>query len=323
MKFSVIIPLYNKARYITSTVESALAQTFMDFEVIVIDDGSTDHGAELVAAISDPRLKLVRQSNAGVSVARNRGIALAQGEWVVFLDADDWHHPRYLATLLMAHQVCPQANTVACDFVFLPDRDENWPPYWLVADEPPAVEMIDDLASRWMRGPTLCTSAVTVRRELLQSMQPCFAPGESQGEDLDLWFRLAEQAPIALVRVPLMAYRAAVEGSLTSHHCVLSTAPFLQRMRARALSGAMTSAQAHSALQLVAEHEVTIAREALVAGSRLESLQWLFRSRRAAVGTRWWLTAAMVCLFPRHLVKRWQQWRVQRTAPSLDITQPG
>ena len=81
MKFSIVIPLYNKATYIRSTIESALAQSFTDFEVIVVDDGSTDGGAEQVAALTDPRLTLVRQTNAGVSAARNQGIAFLYDYW--------------------------------------------------------------------------------------------------------------------------------------------------------------------------------------------------------------------------------------------------
>lgn len=76
-----------------------------------------------------------------------------------------------------------------------------------------------------MSGPSLCTSAIAVRTALLQRMQPCFAPGESHGEDLDLWFRLAEQSPIALARAPMMAYRTAVAGSLTAHHAALTMPP--------------------------------------------------------------------------------------------------
>ena len=117
MKFSVVIPLYDKAHDITATLESVPAQAFVDFEVIVVDDGSSDGGAELVEAITDPRGRLVRQASAGVSGARNHAISLACDERVAFLDADDWHHLRYLATLANVQNAYPDMHTVAVDFV--------------------------------------------------------------------------------------------------------------------------------------------------------------------------------------------------------------
>ena len=312
MKFSVVIPLYNKAPYINDTIASVLAQSFSDFEIIVVDDGSTDGGAELVTFIPDPRLRLVRQANAGVSAARNLGISLAEGEWVVFLDADDWHHPQYLATLLETQAGYPHVDTVATDFLPVPDTPTMWPPRWPALSSQPEVELITDLPRRWMVAPSLCTSAVSVRRARLLQMQPCFPSGESHGEDLDLWFRLAEKTPVALVRSPLMAYRLAVEGGLTTHHPELAMPPFLERMRALALSGALTNRQRRSALWLVAQHELTLARQALASGSRREGFDWLVRAHRAAAGRRWWLTAAMLFM-PGQVVKNWQLWRTRRT----------
>ena len=319
MKFSVLIALYNKAPYIGDTIRSVLAQTFTDFEVIVVDDGSTDDGAATVESFDDPRLSLLRKANAGVAAARNFGIEQARGDWVVFLDADDWHHPRCLEFLVKANRQHPQADTVATDFVKIPDSTSDWPPEWPELLESPDIELITDLPVRWMSGQTLCASSVAVLTARLRSMQPCFPPGESCGEDLDLWFRLAERSPIALVHSPLAAYRIDVEGSLTTQHCELHLAPFVHRLQERALSGDMTALQRKSALWMVAQHQLNLARGALTSGKRVESLRWLMRGRRAASGKRWWATVAMIFLFPGALVKSWDDWRVRRTAHSLTV----
>jgi glycosyltransferase involved in cell wall biosynthesis len=96
MRVSIIVPLYNKEPWIKRALDSIAGQTFEDFEVIVVDDGSTDQGPQFVAAYSDPRFRLVQQQNAGPGSARNRGIAEAQGEILSFLDADDEWLPDYL-----------------------------------------------------------------------------------------------------------------------------------------------------------------------------------------------------------------------------------
>ena len=97
VRLSVIVPLYNKARYIRRCLDSILGQTFADFEIIVVDDGSTDEGPEIVQGYTDPRLQLLRQPNAGPGAARNRGAREAQGDLLGFLDSDDEWDPVYLA----------------------------------------------------------------------------------------------------------------------------------------------------------------------------------------------------------------------------------
>jgi hypothetical protein len=96
VRVSVVIPLYNKAPYVRRTLASIAAQTRADFEVIVVDDGSTDGGAEIVESFADARFRLIRQQNAGPGAARNRGLSEARGEFVAFLDADDEWRPGYL-----------------------------------------------------------------------------------------------------------------------------------------------------------------------------------------------------------------------------------
>lgn len=310
MNFSIVIPLYNKAPFVERSVRSALAQTYAPLEVIVIDDGSTDGSAQLVENLRDPRVRICRQVNAGVSAARNRGIAMARGDWIAFLDADDWYHPAFLAHLAKAHLACPRADMLASGFRAMHIMDDDDLDAWPAVESFCEVEQIDELRVRWMKGPCFFTSSVAVRASLLRRMQPCFAEGESYGEDLDLWFRVADQTPVALVHAPLAAYNAGVPGSLTAGHTG-ELAPWLARMRQQALAGELPEQRRRAALWFVAQHEITIAREQLAAGHRLNAARYLMRARRAAFGTRWLLTALMALVMPAAVAGRWQRWRIR------------
>ena len=137
MKFSVIIPLYNKAPYIRKALESVFAQTYTDYELIVVDDGSTDDsariaeeyilevkgaensGAETTASRLSPlAFRLIRQANSGVSAARNNGVAQASGDYITFLDADDWWEPTYLERMAQLIEDYPEAGLYACNYVY-------------------------------------------------------------------------------------------------------------------------------------------------------------------------------------------------------------
>lgn len=112
---SVIIPLYNKAHTIVNTLTTVMSQTYQDFEIVIVNDGSTDKSVEVINEhFHDPRIRLINQENAGVSAARNKGVKEAKGDWIAFLDADDEWLPKYLETLTSALYMYPAANMIGC-----------------------------------------------------------------------------------------------------------------------------------------------------------------------------------------------------------------
>jgi glycosyltransferase involved in cell wall biosynthesis len=127
MRVSVIVPLYNKGPYVERAMKSILAQTYTDFEVIVVDDGSTDDGATRVQILSDPRIRLIHQANAGPGAARNRGIAEAKGELLAFLDADDEWMPDYLETSVdMLDEASAEVASVTSRYIDGMSSESMW-----------------------------------------------------------------------------------------------------------------------------------------------------------------------------------------------------
>lgn len=115
---SVVIPLYNKEKSIASTLQTVLNQTFTDYEIVIVNDGSTDNSVIEVEKVQDDRIRLIHQQNAGVSAARNRGIEEAKGELIAFLDADDEWKPEYLVTQYQLSLKYPECSVFACNYEF-------------------------------------------------------------------------------------------------------------------------------------------------------------------------------------------------------------
>jgi cellulose synthase/poly-beta-1,6-N-acetylglucosamine synthase-like glycosyltransferase len=306
MLVSVIIPLYNKEKFVAEAIESLRRQTHAEWEVVVVDDGSTDQGAAVVAALDDPRVRLIRQPNGGVSRARNRGIELARGEVVCFLDADDWYGPYYLETLAALAAQFPAEQYFATGYRRLyPNQAAEWP-------RPPSPlpsELITNFFDRRrLNGHIVHTNAVAIRRLALQALQPCFPPGESHGEDQDLWFRLAERYPLRYCAWPLVAYRVEVEGSLMTRQPSCEIVPMLVRLEQRALAGKIGGSEREAALRLVADARAKVACHLLEAGRRRDALAELWRARRAR--SRSWLVACVMALtFSSKMARKWSEWR--------------
>lgn len=196
--------MYNKRLYIGETVGSVLAQSLSDFEIIVVDDGSTDGSLEAVRALTDPRLKLICQDNAGPGPARNRGAEAAAGEWLAFLDADDiWtvDHLAVLKDLILSTSGSNVVATTSREF-----RDLQGSP-GRIRDQNFSCQ-IDYLADGGER--SVHTSSIAIRKSAFFEIGKFgrFFPGE----DTELWVRLALKYPFVISTTNTSGYRRATNG---------------------------------------------------------------------------------------------------------------
>ena len=193
---SVVIPTYNRGSLAGRAVESVLAQTFQDFEIIVVDDGSNDNTESVVKAFCDPRVRYIHhEENRGGSAARNTGIKAARGAYIAFLDSDDEWLPEKLQSQLDTLQELPPCWGGGCTG------------FWLV-EGTSVVERTPDLPpnlSNWLLAhcPLSAGSTLMVRKEILGKIG-YFDESLPRHQDWDLLLRLAENYKLAMVKAPLV-----------------------------------------------------------------------------------------------------------------------
>lgn len=306
------MPVYNKARYLATTLDSIFAQSHSDFELLAIDDGSTDASASILAAITDSRIRIVTQKNTGVSGARNRGIQLARADTILFFDADDWMHKDYLQTQLTTMAEHPERAFFATTFERFSEDETALRPRSSGPEKPALV--IEDLPAAWRKGQTFITSCVAVRRTALMAQTTWFPVGESFGEDMDLWLRLAEEHALVLLPRPLVGYRENAAGSLTSMKPTTTLPSYIPRLEIRARTFPAGSTLRRSTLNYVADARISLARHLLAQGQRLKCLQTLLASLPQGFRRpRWWVTLFMSALIPGGFVLAWERYRIGRT----------
>jgi glycosyltransferase involved in cell wall biosynthesis len=194
---SIVIPLYNKGRYIERALKSIMTQTVQDFEVVVVDDGSTDDGAQRVREFDDPRIRLVQQENQGVSAARNRGIRETQSDLVAFLDADDEWLPIFLEIVLRLRERYPEAGLFSTYRVDRkPDGIEVKPPLPNVPPPPWEGLLPSYFLAATLSQQPVCSSATVIPKHILGEIGG-FPSTVRIGEDLITWFKIALRYPIA------------------------------------------------------------------------------------------------------------------------------
>ncbi|YCI82841.1 glycosyltransferase family 2 protein [Enterobacteriaceae bacterium] len=194
MMFSIVIPLFNKETSIKATLMSIINQDYKEFEIIVIDDGSTDHSAQVVDTliIKHPEIKLYKYSNSGVSVARNRGIHLSQGDYIIFLDADDSLKMGYLKD---AFTTIKKTNG---DFAILGYN-------YLFNGKRIVPSVIKDGYINYFKmyltyGPPFCSSSVIINKSKIKNCSDLFPEKEWLGEDIYAWSKVILEGGLVYYR---------------------------------------------------------------------------------------------------------------------------
>jgi glycosyltransferase involved in cell wall biosynthesis len=192
VKISIITPVYNGEKYLRQAINSVLAQSFEDWELIVIDDGSIDSTPKILDSYDDPRISRIRQGNAGESMARNAGLELAKGEYIAFLDADDQYFPNAIRDLSSFLDHYPKLDVVLSDG-FLCDEFGN---HLTKLSEHRIGIFTGDVLEQIINDPTV-VAAVTctmTRRSTIENYKIRFDPNLIIGPDWDFWIHLARYA---------------------------------------------------------------------------------------------------------------------------------
>lgn len=212
--FSVVIPLYNKEKEIKSTLDTVLNQSYTDFEIVIVNDGSTDRSIEVVQGIDDPRIRLIDQKNGGVSAARNRGIRESRNEWIAFLDADDLWDKIKLEKIA---QVINKNQSIEWLVTGCRTLKGNESRNFLHKKDGFLDDALDDL---W-NGLYIHTSSVVVKRDnFIKNVNLFFTEGVNHSEDREVWFKLMFKYPkLYYLKEILATYMRDTTGnSLTSEN---------------------------------------------------------------------------------------------------------
>ncbi|MDY0387773.1 MAG: glycosyltransferase family A protein [Methanolobus sp.] len=258
---SVVIPLYNKEPYIKRAIDSVLSQKIEDFELIIVDDGSTDKSAEVVQSINDERIKLMQQENAGVSAARNRGIKEAKADLIAFLDADDEWLPDFLEISLELWQKYPNAGAYFTGYIQYINAgiETNTDIYGI--PEKTQFGILHSYFESATKGLYPITSSnVLIPKKVFDKIGN-FVVGKWWGEDSDMWGRIALKYSIAYNIKKCSIYHTEIQNRACTKVKVVEEHPFIKTANVAILNNEVPS-------EILSDLKEYIAKKQLQTASR-------------------------------------------------------
>ena len=209
--FSVIIPLFNKETYIKATLNSVLNQTFSDFEIIIINDGSTDESFEIVKTFNDERIQLIHQENLGLCASRNIGIKKAKGKFVAFLDADDLWMEDFLQTIFNLINLQKSYSVFATNVKLLPqNKIQN------LAASPFNKKHITTISNYFKLCENIFGPSSLVLKKDVFKTSGYFNEAVNYGEEDDFYIRCFTHFDIVYYNLPKTYYRTNIPNQLTA-----------------------------------------------------------------------------------------------------------
>lgn len=202
MRISIVIPLYNKENHIIDTLNCIKNQIFQDYEIIIVNDGSTDNSLQVVKSYKDLKLTIIDQKNSGAASARNHGVREATSDYVAFLDADDFWEEQYLESMIKLIEEFPDACIYGSNYQIIENGKSN------ILNFPDIMTEKGYLDNYFVSGKVytpLWTSAVVVKKDAFLKCGG-FSTNCKVCEDIDLWCRLAASGKVAYINKPLARY---------------------------------------------------------------------------------------------------------------------
>ncbi len=276
---SVLIPVYNGSRFLEHTLQSVLRQTYQPIEIIVVDDGSTDDSVAVVRGTA-PQARLIRQANRGVGVARNRAILEAHGDFVCFLDQDDWWEDEKVARQIACFSR-REVGLVHAATRYFSDADGTWRPSPDALADPR--RLVGRCRDRLLLGNAICNSSVMVRRALFSETGLCSL--EIRGntvQDYDLWLRFAAVCEFDYVGDPLTVFRIhPTQGTSDRRAMLREQAAMLERIIRREPAKTRRSMRTRMAdlYDLLGSFYLDFHESAAARAAFRRALYWRFRPR--------------------------------------------